>query len=83
MGDPRPQVVRYGGGRRRLRCGYGVTDPENPNPYGRASMIIVPIDAEGFERIENTSVHRCPPSVPGETKLAKLESGQFSLNRHV
>jgi alkylation response protein AidB-like acyl-CoA dehydrogenase len=33
-----------------------VTDPENRNPYGRASMIIVPTDADGFERIENTSV---------------------------
>lgn len=33
-----------------------ITDPENPNPYRRASMIIVPTDTEGFERIENTSV---------------------------
>ena len=33
-----------------------VTDPENENPYARASMIIVPTDAEGFDLIQNISV---------------------------
>jgi alkylation response protein AidB-like acyl-CoA dehydrogenase len=33
-----------------------VTDPDNDNPYGRASMILVPTDAEGFELIQNISV---------------------------
>jgi len=33
-----------------------VTNPENENRYGRASMIIVPTDSEGFERIRNISV---------------------------
>jgi len=33
-----------------------MTDPDNPDPYRRASMIIVPTQTEGFERIENTSV---------------------------
>lgn len=33
-----------------------ITDEENKNPYARASMIIVPTDAEGFELIQNISV---------------------------
>jgi alkylation response protein AidB-like acyl-CoA dehydrogenase len=33
-----------------------VTDPEAESPYGRASMIIVPTDTEGFELIRNISV---------------------------
>ncbi|MEM1135693.1 MAG: acyl-CoA dehydrogenase family protein [Bacteroidota bacterium] len=33
-----------------------VTDPENPNPYARASMIIVPTDNEGFDLLRNISV---------------------------
>lgn len=33
-----------------------VTDEENENPYARASMIIVPTDAEGFDLIQNISV---------------------------
>ena len=33
-----------------------VTNPENENRYGRASMIIVPTDTEGFELIQNISV---------------------------
>jgi len=33
-----------------------MTDPENPDPYRRASMILVPTESEGFELIENTSV---------------------------
>jgi alkylation response protein AidB-like acyl-CoA dehydrogenase len=33
-----------------------VTDPDNDNPYARASMILVPVDAEGFELIQNISV---------------------------
>ena len=33
-----------------------VTDEENASPYARASMIIVPTDAEGFDLIQNISV---------------------------
>ncbi len=33
-----------------------VTDPDNPNPYARASMIIVPTDAEGYDLVRNVSV---------------------------
>jgi len=33
-----------------------VTDPDNPNPYLRASQIIVPTDTEGFNFIRNISV---------------------------
>lgn len=33
-----------------------MTDPGNTNPYARASMILVPTDTEGFERIQNLSV---------------------------
>ena len=33
-----------------------VTDPDNPNPYLRASQIIVPTDTEGFKLIRNISV---------------------------
>ncbi len=33
-----------------------VTDPGADNPYARASMFIVPTDAEGFELIRNISV---------------------------
>jgi alkylation response protein AidB-like acyl-CoA dehydrogenase len=33
-----------------------VTDPEAPDPYRRASMIIVPTDTPGFERLANLSV---------------------------
>jgi len=33
-----------------------ITDPENPNPYQRASMIIVPTDNAGFELVRNISI---------------------------
>ncbi|MGB0522325.1 MAG: acyl-CoA dehydrogenase family protein [Flammeovirgaceae bacterium] len=33
-----------------------ITNPEEPNPYKRASMIIVPTDAPGFNLIRNVSV---------------------------
>jgi acyl-CoA dehydrogenase len=33
-----------------------ITDPDNPNPYMRASQIIVPTDTEGFNFIRNISV---------------------------
>ena len=33
-----------------------VTDPDNPDPYRRASMVIVPTDTPGYELIGNLSV---------------------------
>ena len=33
-----------------------VTDPDNPNPYGRASMIVVPTGTEGFVKVRNLPV---------------------------
>ena len=33
-----------------------VTDPGNPNPYARASQILVPLDATGFEVMQNLAV---------------------------
>lgn len=33
-----------------------VTNPESPNPYGRASMIIVPTDTAGYELVGNLSI---------------------------
>lgn len=33
-----------------------VTDPESPNPYLRASQIIVPMDTPGFRRVRNIPV---------------------------
>ncbi|MFY0652020.1 MAG: acyl-CoA dehydrogenase family protein [Cyclobacteriaceae bacterium] len=33
-----------------------ITDPENPNPYKRASMIIVPTDNPGFELVRNIPI---------------------------
>jgi alkylation response protein AidB-like acyl-CoA dehydrogenase len=33
-----------------------VTDPESPNPYLRASQIIVPMDTPGFQRVRNIPV---------------------------
>jgi len=33
-----------------------ITDPDNPNPYMRASQIIVPTDTKGFNFIRNISV---------------------------
>jgi alkylation response protein AidB-like acyl-CoA dehydrogenase len=33
-----------------------VTDPDNPDPYRRASMLIVPTDTPGYELIGNLSV---------------------------
>jgi len=33
-----------------------ITDPDNPNPYLRASQIIVPTDTKGFNFIRNISV---------------------------
>jgi alkylation response protein AidB-like acyl-CoA dehydrogenase len=33
-----------------------VTDPGNPNPYARASQIVVPLDAQGFEVVQNLPV---------------------------
>ena len=39
-----------------------VTNPEADNPYARASMIIVPTDAEGFELVRNISIMGHPGS---------------------
>ena len=33
-----------------------VTDPHNPNPYQRASMILVPLDNPGFELVRNIPI---------------------------
>ncbi len=33
-----------------------VTDPDAPDPYRRASMILVPTDTPGFERVGNLSI---------------------------
>lgn len=33
-----------------------VTDPDNPNPYQRASMILVPLENPGFELVRNIPV---------------------------
>lgn len=33
-----------------------ITNPDDPNPYKRASMIIVPTDAPGFELVRNVPV---------------------------
>jgi acyl-CoA dehydrogenase len=33
-----------------------VTDPENPNPYQRASMILVPLDNPGFQFVRNIPI---------------------------
>jgi alkylation response protein AidB-like acyl-CoA dehydrogenase len=33
-----------------------ITDPEQPNPYARASLIIVPTDAPGFQQVRKISV---------------------------
>ncbi len=33
-----------------------LTDPQNKNPYERASMILVPLDTEGVERVRNISI---------------------------
>ncbi|MFW5740458.1 MAG: acyl-CoA dehydrogenase family protein [Myxococcota bacterium] len=33
-----------------------VTNPDSPSPYGRASMIIVPTDTEGYELVGNLSI---------------------------
>ncbi len=33
-----------------------ITDPDNPNPYMRASQIIIPTDTKGFNFIRNISV---------------------------
>lgn len=33
-----------------------VTDPENPNPYQRASMILVPLDNPGFRLVRNIPI---------------------------
>jgi alkylation response protein AidB-like acyl-CoA dehydrogenase len=33
-----------------------LTDPDNPSPYARASQIIVPTDAAGFEHVRKVSV---------------------------
>ncbi|RZS97393.1 acyl-CoA dehydrogenase family protein [Cecembia calidifontis] len=33
-----------------------VTDPENPNPYQRASMILVPLDNPGFQLVRNIPI---------------------------
>lgn len=46
-----------------------VTDPENPNPYERASMIIVPTDTPGFELVRNISVM----GEPGEGYVSHSE----------
>jgi alkylation response protein AidB-like acyl-CoA dehydrogenase len=33
-----------------------VTDPDAANPYGRASQILVPLDAQGFDVVQNLAV---------------------------
>ena len=33
-----------------------VTDPDSASPYGKASMVIVPTDSDGFENVRNISV---------------------------
>ncbi len=33
-----------------------ITDPENPNPYKRASMILVPLNNSGFELVRNIPI---------------------------
>jgi alkylation response protein AidB-like acyl-CoA dehydrogenase len=33
-----------------------VTDPDNPNPYQRASMILVPTDTPGFQLVRNIPI---------------------------
>jgi len=33
-----------------------VTDPDAPNPYARASQILVPLDAHGFDVVQNLAV---------------------------
>lgn len=33
-----------------------LTDPDNPNPYLRASMIVVPLDNPGFELVRNIPI---------------------------
>lgn len=33
-----------------------VTDPENPNPYQRASMILVPLDNPGYQLVRNIPI---------------------------
>jgi len=33
-----------------------VTDPENPNPYQRASMILVPLDNPGYQLLRNIPI---------------------------
>jgi acyl-CoA dehydrogenase len=33
-----------------------VTDPDAPNPYARASQILVPLDAQGFDVVQNLAV---------------------------
>jgi len=40
----------------RFAIAMVITDEHNASPYARASMIIVPTDAEGFELIQNISV---------------------------
>ena len=39
-----------------------ITNPDNPNPYQRASMIIVPTDMPGFELVRNIPVMGHPGS---------------------
>ena len=33
-----------------------MTDPDNENPYKRASMIVVPTDTPGFELVRNIPI---------------------------
>ncbi len=33
-----------------------LTDPQNKNPYERASMVLVPLDTRGVERVRNISI---------------------------
>lgn len=40
----------------RFAIVMAITNPENPSPYGRASMIIVPTDTPGFQLLRNISV---------------------------
>lgn len=50
-----------------------VTDPENPNPYARASMVIVPTDNPGFELVRNISIM-------GETGESYMSHAEIRYN---
>jgi alkylation response protein AidB-like acyl-CoA dehydrogenase len=57
-----------------------VTDPDNPNPYRKASMVILPTDNPGYKLIRNISVM----GHPGDGYLShgevKFENARVPLN---